>query len=56
VVCPTVEACRAQLRDGGLQVVSEWLAPQAVLRIPQNREQGFRKGNYIAVVQKNGRA
>jgi 2-polyprenyl-3-methyl-5-hydroxy-6-metoxy-1,4-benzoquinol methylase len=54
-VYPTVEACRSQLRRSGLHTVAEWLAPQVFLSIPPNREQNFRKGNYIAVVHNRGR-
>jgi SAM-dependent methyltransferase len=50
---PTIESCRAQLRDSGLYTVSEWITPQAVLTIPANREETFQKGNYIAAVQKH---
>lgn len=49
---PAVEACRSQLRDSGLHIVSEWLAPQVVLAVPANREKDFKKGNYIAVAKK----
>ena len=49
---PSIEACRTQLRDSGLHVISEWLAPQVVLGLPANREKDFKKGNYIAVVQR----
>jgi hypothetical protein len=53
---PTIESCRAQLRDAGLYTVSEWITPQTVLSIPANREQSFQKGNYIAVVQRQAPA
>jgi SAM-dependent methyltransferase len=48
---PSIESCRAQLRESGLYTVCEWITPQAVLGIPANREQNFQKGNYIAVVE-----
>jgi SAM-dependent methyltransferase len=50
---PTIEACRAQIRDTGLHATSEWMTPQTILAIPANREENFQKGNYIAVVQKH---
>jgi SAM-dependent methyltransferase len=49
---PTIESCRAQLRESGLHIVSEWITPQTVMSIPANREENFQKGNYIAVVQR----
>jgi hypothetical protein len=55
---PTVESCRSQIRDAGLHAVSEWLAPQVVVKAPKepkDREQGFEKGNYIAVVRKEAK-
>ena len=49
---PSIESCRAQLRDSGLHPVSEWIAPQAFLAVPQRREEDFQKGNYIAITSK----
>lgn len=49
---PHVESCRRQLRQSGLDTVSEWLAPQATLALPADRENQFKKGNYIAVTRK----
>jgi len=50
---PSVQFCRNQLHECGLAVHSEWLAPQTI-RFPRpNREAGFRKGNYIAIVAPN---
>jgi SAM-dependent methyltransferase len=49
---PDIESCRQQIRENGLHVQSEWLAPQTISFPPANREAGFKKGNYIAVVAK----
>jgi len=47
---PNVEVCRNQIQESGLAVQSEWLAPQTIRFPPPNREAGFRKGNYVAIV------
>jgi hypothetical protein len=47
---PDVGSCRRQIRESGLEVVYEWLAPQTIRFPPPNRETGFKKGNYIAIV------
>lgn len=47
---PDLAACRAQLRDCGLDVLSEWITPQSTLPPPLDRERGFKRGNYVAVV------
>lgn len=49
---PDIESCRRQLRETGFQVQQEWISPQTILFMPENREQGFKKGNYIAIVGK----
>jgi 2-polyprenyl-3-methyl-5-hydroxy-6-metoxy-1,4-benzoquinol methylase len=52
VLYPDIESCRMQIRESGLQVLYEWLAPQTIRFPPANREIGFKKGNYIAIVCK----
>jgi hypothetical protein len=47
-----IESCRRQIHESGLQVLYEWLAPQTIRFPPANREIGFKKGNYIAIVGK----
>jgi 2-polyprenyl-3-methyl-5-hydroxy-6-metoxy-1,4-benzoquinol methylase len=49
---PDIESCRQQIRQSGLEVVYESITPQTIRFPPANRETGFTKGNYIAVVQK----
>ena len=49
---PDVESCRRQVRDCGLEVEYEWLAPHSIRFLPANREASFTKGNYVAVVHK----
>src|ERR1700722_1035068 len=49
---PDIETCRRQLSACGLAVEEEWIAPQTIRIPPANREIGFRKGNYIAIVAK----
>jgi len=46
---PDVESCRVQLREAGLNIVSEWVTPQTTLPPPADREAAFRKGDYVAV-------
>lgn len=46
---PDLASCREQVRAAGLLTISEWIAPQATLPPPASREEGFRKGNYVAV-------
>jgi len=49
---PDLAACRDQIRDAGLRTISEWVTPQTTLPPPADRERGFRKGNYVAVVSR----
>ncbi len=50
---PSINACREQIRQSGLAVRKEWIAPQTIFVIEeQDREEEFKKGNYIAVVDK----
>jgi SAM-dependent methyltransferase len=49
---PDVDSCRRQIHESGLAVRSEWLAPQTIRFPPPDREAGFKKGNYIAIVGK----
>jgi len=53
---PDVKSCRSQMRDCGFAVEYEWLAPQSIRFLPDDREADFRKGNYIAVVSKSNNA
>lgn len=46
---PGIGACRDQLRDCGLRVISECITPQVTLPPPPDRERAFRRGNYVAV-------
>ena len=48
---PTINSCREQLQKCGLSVAREWLSPQTIFAPPDDREEGFNKGNYIAVVE-----
>lgn len=48
----SIDACRQQIRDSGFKVSQEWIAPQAIFALPENREKGFKKGNYVAVLEK----
>jgi 2-polyprenyl-3-methyl-5-hydroxy-6-metoxy-1,4-benzoquinol methylase len=47
---PDIASCRAQIDGAGLRALSEWVTPQTTLPPPADRERGFRKGNYVAVV------
>lgn len=47
---PDINSCREQLRECGLKIEYEWLAPQTVRFPPPDRERGFKRGNYIATV------
>lgn len=49
---PDIESCRRQIGESGLEIVYEWLAPQSIRFPPANREVGFKKGNYIAIVRR----
>ena len=43
-------SCRRQIAQAGLRTIREWIAPQTTLPPSADREQTFRKGNYVAVV------
>ena len=43
-----IESCRRQVRNAGLEIVREWIAPQTVTLPAADRESGFSKGNYVA--------
>ncbi len=47
-----IDSCRAQLKQAGLNIMFEWIAPASAGIIPrgEDRENAFRAGNYIAVV------
>jgi 2-polyprenyl-3-methyl-5-hydroxy-6-metoxy-1,4-benzoquinol methylase len=47
---PDIASCRAQIAGANLRTLSEWITPQTTLPPPADRERGFRKGNYVAVV------
>lgn len=51
---PDINSCRRQIGESGLAITSEWITPQTIFPIPahSNREDGFVRGNYIAVVQR----
>ena len=49
---PTIESCRDQIVNCGLVVRREWISPQTIFALPENREDGFKRGNYIAVLTK----
>jgi SAM-dependent methyltransferase len=49
---PDIASCRSQLAGNGFRVVSEWIAPRTVFAAPEDRETGFKKGNYVATVRK----
>ena len=48
---PDIASCRSQIEAAGLECVSEWIAPVAILKITGDRETKFKKGNYIATVR-----
>ncbi len=49
---PDIASCRRQILESGLEVYKEWIAPQTIRFPPPNREIGFKKGNYVAIVGK----
>jgi 2-polyprenyl-3-methyl-5-hydroxy-6-metoxy-1,4-benzoquinol methylase len=49
---PTVNSCREQIQNCGLVVARELISPQTVFTLPEDRENGFKRGNYIAVLRK----
>ena len=50
---PTIDSCREQIRQCGLVVAREWISPQTIFLVAQeDREKEFKKGNYIAVLEK----
>jgi SAM-dependent methyltransferase len=49
---PDLATCRRQLSDCSLRVVEEWITPQTLWPPPADREKDFKRGNYIAVVEK----
>ena len=49
---PTVKSCREQIQNCGLVVARELISPQTVFALPEDREDGFKRGNYIAVLRK----
>lgn len=49
---PDIASCRTQIAASGLECTSEWIAPRAVFGAFKDREKGFKKGNYIAVVKR----
>jgi SAM-dependent methyltransferase len=51
----SIDSCRKQICDSGFKVLSEWIAPQAIFALPENREEDFKKGNYVAVIEKDER-
>ena len=53
---PDLASCRSQLRDCSLRVIEEWITPQTLWPPPADRETDFKRGNYIAVVEKMGPA
>jgi len=48
---PDIASCRAQVRAAGFVTDSEWIAPQTTLPPAADREAGFRRGNYMAVLR-----
>ena len=50
---PSINSCREQIRQCGLLVAREWISPQTIFVVSEeDREKGFKKGNYIAVLEK----
>jgi SAM-dependent methyltransferase len=49
---PTIRSCREQIQNCGLVVTREWISPQTIFAVPEDREDGFKRGNYIAVLKK----
>lgn len=48
----SIDSCRQQIRETGFRPSREWIAPQAIFALPENREQRFKRGNYVAVLEK----
>jgi trans-aconitate methyltransferase len=48
----SVDSCRLQIQQSGFKVLKELISPQSVFALPENREKGFKKGNYVAVLEK----
>ena len=49
---PTINSCREQIRNCGLAIAGEWVSPQTIFMPPEDREKGFKRGNFIAVLEK----
>jgi 2-polyprenyl-3-methyl-5-hydroxy-6-metoxy-1,4-benzoquinol methylase len=49
---PDVDSCRRQIHESGLEIHTEYLTPQTIRFPPPDREIGFKKGNYVAIVGK----
>ena len=47
-----IPSCRRQIEESGLETIEEWISPQTIILPSTTREVEFRKGNYIAVVQR----
>jgi 2-polyprenyl-3-methyl-5-hydroxy-6-metoxy-1,4-benzoquinol methylase len=51
---PNLATCRDQVHATGFEILSEWITPQSTLPPPADRERGFKKGNYVAVLRPAG--
>jgi len=49
---PDIVSCRRQVKSAGLMIVSEWLTPHTIYQLPSDREPGFSKGNYLAILSR----
>jgi hypothetical protein len=49
---PDIAACRRQLVDCGLKTVTELITIPTLWPPPADREKGFKRGNYVAVVER----
>lgn len=49
---PTINSCREQIQNCGLVAAREWISPQTIFTVPDDREDGFNRGNYIAVLER----
>jgi hypothetical protein len=49
---PTINSCSEQIQNCGLVAAREWISPQTIFAVPEDRAEGFKRGNYIAVLEK----
>jgi cyclopropane fatty-acyl-phospholipid synthase-like methyltransferase len=49
---PDLASCRRQLEGCSMRVIEEWVTPQTLWPPPADREKEFKRGNYVAVVER----